>query len=135
VKAHAELDVLHRRAREGCSVTSFVEAAQLGENVTSDGSEASPEGRRNTRALLMDMVVEEVPKVRNDAAPTGVIVVRAEDSREIAVTVERFSDSGEGIVVDFDIRVHEHENVAPGLRGAAITCGPRAERARPVNND
>jgi hypothetical protein len=63
----------------------------------------------------MDMVVEKVPKVRHDAAPARVIVIGAEDSREIFVALERVPDSDEDIVVDFDIRVHEHENVAGGL--------------------
>src|SRR5215218_4070204 len=59
VEAHPELDVLHR----GLWKPLFVKSAERQEDVTPDGTETSPEGRRGSGALLMDMMVEEVPEV------------------------------------------------------------------------
>jgi hypothetical protein len=107
VESHAELDVLHRRVREPL----LVETTELEEDVAPDGSEPGPKRGRNTGALVMNMVVEQVAEIGNDPAVRRIVIVGAEHSREVCVTRKRRADSSEGIVVNLDVRVDKDDDV------------------------
>src|SRR6187200_958321 len=84
VQAHAELDVLHGGER----VTPLVEAAELQEDVTAYRTEAGPEGCRGPGPALVNMVVEKVSNVRDESPCIRIIVVGAEEGRELTVALE-----------------------------------------------
>ena len=84
VEAHAELDVLHRGLREPL----FVEPPKRQEDVTPDRAQPGPERRRSSSAFLVDVMVEEVPEIGDDALGTGIVIVGTEDRREARVVFE-----------------------------------------------
>jgi hypothetical protein len=59
----------------------------------------------------MNMVVEQVAEIGNDPAVLRIVIVGAEDSREVCVTGKRRADSSERIVVNLDVRVDEDDDV------------------------
>ena len=68
---HAQLDVLDR----GTGKAPLVEAADRQERVPTHGAEPRPEGSRNACGALMHMVVEKIPKLRDDPFCQGMIIV------------------------------------------------------------
>jgi hypothetical protein len=63
----------------------------------------------------MYVVVEQIAEVGDDATCAGIVVVGAENSRDRRIAVEDIPDPGQGILVHFDIRVDEDEDVAARL--------------------
>jgi hypothetical protein len=118
VQSHAELDVLDGCPRE----TRLVEAAERLECVPSHRTEAGPEGRRRSRAFVVDVVVQEVAERRDDAVRARIVVVGAEDRRQLRVDREGVSNPPEDVRMHLDVRVDEHEHIAH--------CPARPEVAR-----
>jgi len=117
-----EVDVLHGRHR----VAIGVEAARGVEAVAANGAQPRPERRRRPRALLVDVVVEQVAKSRDGAGVGGPVVVGAEQPGQRGVGIERPPDAPEGVAVHDHVGVHEHDHVAGRTDGAAIPCLRRA---------
>ena len=70
-KPHAQLDVLNR----GAGKAPLVEAADRQERVPTHGAESRPEGSRNACGALVHMVVEKIPKLRDDPFGPRIIIV------------------------------------------------------------
>ena len=68
---HAQLDVLNR----GTGKAPLVEAADRQERVLTNGAESRPEGSRTACGALVHMVVEKIPKLRDDPFGAGIIIV------------------------------------------------------------
>jgi hypothetical protein len=131
IEPDPELDVLDRGHRE----TLLVEAAKPQEDVAAYGAEACPEGGRRPGVPLMDMVVEEVAEVRDEAPGVGIVVVRAEHGVELGVVVECRSDTGERVIVHFDVGIDEHEDFPLRAARAEVACAGRPETERLVDDD
>jgi hypothetical protein len=120
---HAQIDVLDRRAREA----SLVEAANRDEFIPTDCAQSGPEGGCRARRHLVDVVVEEVPEVRNDAARARIVVVRPEERCQGGIGRKRSLDPREGVRMHRDIGVNEHDHVAvrafdPGVPRRGRPC-------------
>jgi hypothetical protein len=120
---HAQIDVLDRRAREA----SLVEAADRDEFIPTDCAQSGPEGGCRARRHLVDVVVEEVPEVRNDAARARIVVVRPEERCQGGIGRKRSLDPREGVRMHRDIGVNEHDHVAvrafdPGVPRRGRPC-------------
>lgn len=123
VKTHPQFDVLDRGPRESL----FVEAAEVEEHVTADRAQPSPKRSGDACALLMNVMVQQVPKLRNEACDGGIVVVRAEESCESFIPIECAPDSVEHVSMDFDVGIHEDQNIAARLPRSKISrrCGTK----------
>jgi hypothetical protein len=130
VEAHPELDVLHRRLREQL----FVESVEGEKDVTPDRSEPGPERRCGPGAILMNVMMEKVPKVGYDATGPRIVVVGAEYRREGLVIVEGSSNPGECVHVNLDVCVDEDEDIATRLSRTEIARARWTEMAGPVDD-
>ena len=131
LEAHAQLDVLDRRER----VTVLVEAVNSEERFAPDSAETGPERRRDTRALMVDVMVEQVAEVGDDAPPAGVVVVRSEDGSELGIVLERLPDPRERVGVHLDVGIDEDDDVRRRLPCAEVARGSRTEISRLVDDD
>jgi hypothetical protein len=131
VEAHPELDVLHRGLREPL----FVETAKRQKDVTPDRAEPCPERRGSSSAFVMDVMVEEIPEIGDDAGGSGIVIVGAEDRGEARVVLEGAANPGECVAVHLDVRVDENEHIACRLPRAEVSSGCGTEVAGPVDDD
>jgi hypothetical protein len=121
---HAQIDVLDRRAREAL----LIEAADRDEFIPTDCAQSRPEGGRRASRHLVDVVVEEVPEVRNDAACARIVVVRPEERCQRGIGRKRSLDPRERVGMHRDIGVDEHDHVPARAFGPGVPrrCRPRA---------
>ena len=115
---------------EGSRIALGVEAARGAKRIRADRPEAGPERRRLACALLVDVVVQEVPKLRDHARVGGGVVVGAEDRRQARIRIERRPDPAERIGVREHVRVDEDDDVAGGVGRARRSSRPPARLPR-----
>src|SRR6266542_2278287 len=108
VEAHPELDVLHRRCRKPL----FVEPAERQKDVTLDRAEPGPKRGGDSSAFLMNVMMEEVPEVRDHAVGARLVIVGAEDRGEACVVFECFANPGERVAMHLDVCVDEDQHIA-----------------------
>lgn len=130
-ETHAEIDVFDRRSRKPL----LVETAARFEGISPHRAESGPEGCRRPRPLVMDVVVEEVAKGRDQTGASGLVVVRAEHRDELRVASEVGTNTTEGIDVNGNIRIDENEDVAARPLSTEISRPGRAKGGRLVDND
>ena len=130
VQPQPELDVLDRRLR----VPRGVEAARVGEDLASHGSEPRPERLGRARRPRVHVVVEQVAEARDEPGRLRPVVVGAEDGRDRRVG-ERGADPRERVGGDEHVRVDEDEDVAAGARGAVVSRRRRPRPARLGDHD
>lgn len=128
IQTPSELDVLHER-------DVLVEATELDEEIAANRSEPSPERGRQAGALLMDVVVEQVPELRYEPVGIGVVVIRTENRCECRILVERSPDPLERVGVDLDVGIDEHENVSGCSTCSTIARSGSPEAHRLVHHD
>ena len=131
VKAHAELDVLYGWEREA----SFVESAEVVEDVAPDRAEPGPEGGRDSGVLLVDVVVEQVAEVGDNAGRPRFVIVGAKDRRQIRVVVKGAPYPNEDVFVHLDVGIDEDQDVPARLPGRKVACGRRPEVAGLFDDD
>ena len=122
----AEVDVLDRRKR----IALGIEPAGGAKRVRADRPEPGPERRRLAGALLVDVVVQEVPKLRDDARIGRHVVVGAEDRRQRRIRLERRADAGERVGVREHVRVDEDDDVTGRVLDARRSARPPGRRLR-----
>ena len=127
----AELDVLDGGRR----VPVGVEAAGGEERLAPDRAEPSPERLRRPGALLVHVVVEEVPEARHEPGIGRVVVVGAEERVEAGVGGEGRAHAREGVPVRFHVGVDEDEEVASRAADALVPGGGRAGCVQGVDHD
>jgi len=130
-EAETEVDVLDRRVR----IPSRVEASDRGKNLAPDRAETCPERGGRARSAVVDVVVQEIPKRRHHSRVLGVVVVGAEERGELGLGVEGSADALEGIRMDDDIGVDEHEDLAGRPRSALVASRGRTGRGRHRDDD
>ena len=135
MKPHAELDVLYGCVGNAGGIAALVESSKLEEDVAPDGAESSPERGRVARALVVDVVVEQVAEVRDDASRAGIVIVGAEQSSQVSVTIEGGPDPDEDVLMHLNVGIHKHEHIASGLSGPEVSRRGRAETLRPIDDD
>src|SRR5439155_1561585 len=90
-----------------------------------DRAETCPERGGRARSAVVDVVVQEIPKRRHHSRVLGVVVVGAEERGELGLGVEGSADALEGIRMDDDIGVDEHEDLAGRPRSALVASRGR----------
>ena len=98
---HAQFDVFDRGVREAFLVKPL-ERHKIG---ASNRAETRPERRRRTCGPVVNVMMKKVSEVRDEAVRAGIVIVRAEDGREVVVGLESATDPDEGIRVNLDVRV------------------------------
>jgi hypothetical protein len=117
MEAHPQLDVLHRGFREPL----FVEPPKCQKDVTPDRAEPGPERRGGSGAFVVDVMVEEVTEVGDDADGPGIIIVGTEDGGKARVLFKGTANPDECVAVHLDVRVDEDEHIAARLLRAEIS--------------
>ena len=92
-------------------------------------AEAGPEGLRLARGAGVDVVVEEVAVLRGERRVRRVVVVGAEDRRQLGVGGEAALDQRQRLRVHLDVGVDEDQHVGLALGGAEV-ARPRRSGAR-----
>jgi hypothetical protein len=118
----AQLDVLDLGPREA----GRVEAAQLHEPVPAHRAETGPEGLRRAGPRQVDMPVQQIPILGDQAAGCGTGIVRAKQGDRVALPPNRFDHPSQGVAVHPDVGVHEEEPVAAGMGGPGVAGAPGA---------
>lgn len=131
MKATAELYVLHRRAVEAL----LVEAPELEEDVPTNCSQSSPEGRGRSSRSVMDVMVKEVTEVGYETPAAGIVVIRAEDRHETGVEIEGIPDSGKYVSMHLDVGIDEYEHFTSRPLRTDVACSRGAESCRLLDED
>ncbi len=123
-QTHPELDVLDRMLDE---------AARTHERIAPDCPQAGPKRRDLAGGILVNVVMEEVPKAGDDASLRRVIV-GAKDRHKLRVELERLPDSSQGVEMHLDVSIDEHKQVADCAACASIARNRRSCTARLVDD-
>ena len=84
---------------------------------------------------MVDVVVEQVAEIRDDAHRTGIVVVGPEHCRKVSVTIEGRPDPDEDVLMHLNVGIDEDEHVADRLPDAKIPRRGRTEPGGPVDDD
>ncbi len=107
---HPELDIFDRRPLE-----ALIEPADTVERRAPYRADPRPERLRRTRALVVDMVVEQVAEPRDEPRRCGRVVVRPEDACEVRATLRARAGSARARHGGRDVGIDE-DDMSPAER-------------------